>query len=194
MCALRYSLTSMCALDALQMHIWSKRNPHWRSTEQMRGETLIPCWSDLYSRPFSPVTSRSPACPQNSLNLGYGGGGGAAVGGGGGLQVPGVPLSLKSLLAQRRMPLPAEFDLSPPPGALYSGGGRAPGGGGALSPRGERPPPASLQTRDQRAIEQAAKQHRSAASVYDATCTWSGQLPKRLHRNPVYSCKVTPAL
>ena len=131
---------------------------------------------------------------QNSLNLGYGGGGGGGVGGGGGggggLQVPGVPASLKSLLAQRRMPLPAEFDLSPPPGGLYSAGGRF-GSGGGGSPRGERPPPppAGL-ARDQRAIEQAAKQHRSAASVYDATCTWSGQLPKRVHRNPVYSCKV----
>ncbi|KAF0301883.1 Cytoplasmic polyadenylation element-binding protein 1-B [Amphibalanus amphitrite] len=110
----------------------------------------------------------------NSLNLGYSGGGGGMGGGGGvvgggggvgGLQVPGVPVGLKSLLAQRRRPLPAEFDLSPPP-----------------LPAGP--------TRDQRAIEQAAKQHRSAASVYDATCTWSGQLPKRVHRNPVYSCKV----
>ncbi|XP_037093782.1 cytoplasmic polyadenylation element-binding protein 1-B-like [Pollicipes pollicipes] len=57
-----------------------------------------------------------------------------------------------------------------------------------FSPRLAVPPAAPV--RDQRAIEQAAKQHRSAASLYDATYTWSGQLPRKVHRNPVYSCKV----
>jgi hypothetical protein len=28
-------------------------------------------------------------------------------------------------------------------------------------------------------------------NVRDATCTWSGQLPPRIHKNPTYSCKVT---
>jgi cytoplasmic polyadenylation element-binding protein len=32
--------------------------------------------------------------------------------------------------------------------------------------------------------------YRNAAAVCDATCTWSGQLPPRNYKNPVYSCKV----
>ena len=43
---------------------------------------------------------------------------------------------------------------------------------------------------DPYSIEKAAKLHRSAAAVCDATCTWSGQLPLRQHKNPYYSCKV----
>ena len=29
-----------------------------------------------------------------------------------------------------------------------------------------------------------------SCSLYDATCTWSGQLPPRHHQNPLYSAKV----
>ncbi|KAK3886950.1 hypothetical protein Pcinc_008921 [Petrolisthes cinctipes] len=43
---------------------------------------------------------------------------------------------------------------------------------------------------DPYSIEKAAKLHRNAAAMCDATCTWSGQLPNKLHKNPVYSCKV----
>jgi len=43
---------------------------------------------------------------------------------------------------------------------------------------------------DPTSLDRAAKLYRSAASLYDATCTWSGQLPPRQHQNPLYSCKV----
>ncbi|NXG45144.1 CPEB1 protein, partial [Psilopogon haemacephalus] len=39
-------------------------------------------------------------------------------------------------------------------------------------------------------IEREARLHRQAAAVSEATCTWSGQLPPRNYKNPVYSCKV----
>ncbi|XP_074661288.1 uncharacterized protein LOC141913956 isoform X2 [Tubulanus polymorphus] len=43
---------------------------------------------------------------------------------------------------------------------------------------------------DPSSIERAAKLYRNAASICEATCTWSGQLPRRVYKNPVYSCKV----
>lgn len=39
-------------------------------------------------------------------------------------------------------------------------------------------------------IEKAATLHRSAASFSEPQYTWSGQLPSRSYKNPVYSCKV----
>ncbi|XP_036439952.1 cytoplasmic polyadenylation element-binding protein 1 [Colossoma macropomum] len=39
-------------------------------------------------------------------------------------------------------------------------------------------------------IEREARLHRQAASINEATFTWSGQLPSRNYKNPVYSCKV----
>ncbi|KAG1652681.1 Cytoplasmic polyadenylation element-binding protein 1 [Nymphon striatum] len=39
-------------------------------------------------------------------------------------------------------------------------------------------------------VDKAAKLYRNAAAFYDATCTWSGQLPPRQYKNPTYSCKV----
>ncbi|KAM6979504.1 cytoplasmic polyadenylation element-binding protein 1 [Aplochiton taeniatus] len=39
-------------------------------------------------------------------------------------------------------------------------------------------------------IEREARLHRQAASVNEATFTWSGQLPPRNNKNPLYSCKV----
>ncbi|CAG0900844.1 unnamed protein product [Cyprideis torosa] len=43
---------------------------------------------------------------------------------------------------------------------------------------------------DPQSLEQAARLYRNAAHYYDATCTWSGQLPLQVHQNPSYSCKV----
>lgn len=40
------------------------------------------------------------------------------------------------------------------------------------------------------ALERAASLHRSAASYSEPQYTWSGQLPARSYKNPVYSCKV----
>ncbi|XP_071390390.1 cytoplasmic polyadenylation element-binding protein 1 isoform X1 [Centroberyx affinis] len=39
-------------------------------------------------------------------------------------------------------------------------------------------------------IEREARLHRQAAAVNEATFTWSGQLPPRNNKNPLYSCKV----
>jgi len=39
-------------------------------------------------------------------------------------------------------------------------------------------------------IERAARLYRNAATICEATCTWSGVLPPRIYRNPIYSCKV----
>nr|KAF6283512.1 hypothetical protein mPipKuh1_010174 [Pipistrellus kuhlii] len=39
-------------------------------------------------------------------------------------------------------------------------------------------------------IEREARLHRQAAAMNEATCTWSGQLPPRNYKNPVYCCKV----
>ncbi|CAG2198175.1 CPEB [Mytilus edulis] len=43
---------------------------------------------------------------------------------------------------------------------------------------------------DPYAIDRAARLHRNAAAMCEASCTWSGQLPPRNHKNPTYSCKV----
>ncbi|CAH1788251.1 unnamed protein product [Owenia fusiformis] len=45
-------------------------------------------------------------------------------------------------------------------------------------------------SQDPYSIERAAKLYRNAAAVYEATCTWSGQLPPKAYKNPTYSCKV----
>uniref|UniRef100_A0A668A9W8 Cytoplasmic polyadenylation element binding protein 1a n=1 Tax=Myripristis murdjan TaxID=586833 RepID=A0A668A9W8_9TELE len=39
-------------------------------------------------------------------------------------------------------------------------------------------------------IEREARLHRQAAAVNEAKFTWSGQLPPRNNKNPMYSCKV----
>uniref|UniRef100_A0A8I3WAL7 Cytoplasmic polyadenylation element-binding protein 1 n=1 Tax=Callithrix jacchus TaxID=9483 RepID=A0A8I3WAL7_CALJA len=44
--------------------------------------------------------------------------------------------------------------------------------------------------KDPFSIEREARLHRQAAAVNVATCTWSGQLPPRNYKNPIYSCKV----
>ncbi len=43
---------------------------------------------------------------------------------------------------------------------------------------------------DQSGIEQNARNYRNAASYCEPTCTWSGQLPPRNYKNPMYSCKI----
>ncbi|KAH0509021.1 Cytoplasmic polyadenylation element-binding protein 1, partial [Microtus ochrogaster] len=44
--------------------------------------------------------------------------------------------------------------------------------------------------KDPFSIERKARLHRQAAAVNEATCTWSGQLPPRNYKDPIYSCKV----
>ncbi|XP_007906278.1 cytoplasmic polyadenylation element-binding protein 1a isoform X2 [Callorhinchus milii] len=39
-------------------------------------------------------------------------------------------------------------------------------------------------------IEREARLHRQAAAMSEAMFTWSGQLPPRNYKNPIYSCKV----
>ncbi|OAF68399.1 CPE-binding protein [Intoshia linei] len=39
-------------------------------------------------------------------------------------------------------------------------------------------------------IEKAAKIHRNSASIYDAKCTWSGQLTRIIHKEETFSTKV----
>jgi len=43
---------------------------------------------------------------------------------------------------------------------------------------------------DPSSLDRAAKMYRNAATLYDANCTWSGQLPPRSHKNPIFSCKI----
>ncbi|XP_022272673.1 cytoplasmic polyadenylation element-binding protein 1 isoform X1 [Vulpes vulpes] len=44
--------------------------------------------------------------------------------------------------------------------------------------------------KDPFSIEREARLYRQAAAVNEATYTWSGQLPPRNYKNPIYSCKV----
>ncbi|XP_061830854.1 cytoplasmic polyadenylation element-binding protein 1 isoform X3 [Nerophis lumbriciformis] len=46
------------------------------------------------------------------------------------------------------------------------------------------------QSDDSFSIEREARLHRQAAAVNEATFTWSGQLPPRNNKDPLYSCKV----
>jgi cytoplasmic polyadenylation element-binding protein len=50
--------------------------------------------------------------------------------------------------------------------------------------------PIPVQTRITDPIEMQAKAHRASAARSDPKCTWSGQLPVKVHKNPVYSSKV----
>jgi hypothetical protein len=43
---------------------------------------------------------------------------------------------------------------------------------------------------DPGSLDRAARMYRNAANLYDATCAWSGQLPPRSHKNPIFSCKI----
>ncbi|XP_059485114.1 cytoplasmic polyadenylation element-binding protein 1 isoform X2 [Neocloeon triangulifer] len=49
---------------------------------------------------------------------------------------------------------------------------------------------AALLLTDPTSLERAARCHRIAAQVHEATVSWSGTLPPRVHSNPIYSCKV----
>ncbi|KAF7212497.1 cytoplasmic polyadenylation element-binding protein 1 isoform X3 [Nothobranchius furzeri] len=46
------------------------------------------------------------------------------------------------------------------------------------------------QSDDAFSIEREARLHRQAAAVNEASFTWSGQLPPRNNKDPIYSCKV----
>merc|ERR1719427_2419808 len=59
-----------------------------------------------------------------------------------------------------------------------------------LSDRPKLPAMSITTQSDSASLEAAAKQHRSSASQHDANCTWSGQLPPRKHKNPIFSCKI----
>lgn len=52
------------------------------------------------------------------------------------------------------------------------------------------PPKRSFYGLDTMSLENVAKLHRSSASIYDATCTWRGQLPPRSHSSKTLSPKV----
>ena len=39
-------------------------------------------------------------------------------------------------------------------------------------------------------LDNAARAYRNGTALYDASCTWSGQLPQRIMRGAVLSCKV----
>ena len=39
-------------------------------------------------------------------------------------------------------------------------------------------------------LDNAARAYRNGTAIYDASCTWSGQLPQRIMRGAVLSCKV----
>uniref|UniRef100_UPI00358E7F84 cytoplasmic polyadenylation element-binding protein 1-like isoform X3 n=1 Tax=Myxine glutinosa TaxID=7769 RepID=UPI00358E7F84 len=75
-----------------------------------------------------------------------------------------------------------------PGGALGVGAGhtleRAWSPWGLISPQ---PPP---QLAEHSSIEKQAQLHRHAAAMSEASCTWSGQLPPRIYKNPVFSPKV----
>lgn len=75
--------------------------------------------------------------------------------------------------------------LTPPPGANPAS---------VLSRRwrSSSPWPGSdlLDRSDTFSIEREARLHRQAAAVNEATFTWSGQLPPRNNKDPLYSCKV----
>uniref|UniRef100_H9GU44 RRM domain-containing protein n=1 Tax=Anolis carolinensis TaxID=28377 RepID=H9GU44_ANOCA len=60
--------------------------------------------------------------------------------------------------------------------------------GASTWPSWNLPDPSSPE--DPFSIEREAKLHKQAAAMNEATCTWSGQLPPRNYKNPVYSCKV----
>lgn len=75
--------------------------------------------------------------------------------------------------------------LTPPPGA-------SPASVLSRRWRSSSPWPGSdlLDRSDAFSIEREARLHRQAAAVNEATFTWSGQLPPRNNKDPLYSCKV----
>ncbi|XP_055010809.1 cytoplasmic polyadenylation element-binding protein 1 isoform X4 [Boleophthalmus pectinirostris] len=95
---------------------------------------------------------------------------------------------LKDLLrlGSRLDPQDTSSPLTPPPGASPASS--------ALSRRWRSgsPWPGSdvLDQSDAFSIEREARLHRQAAAVNEATFTWSGQLPPRNNKDPLYSCKV----
>ncbi|XP_057193605.1 cytoplasmic polyadenylation element-binding protein 1 isoform X1 [Triplophysa rosa] len=76
--------------------------------------------------------------------------------------------------------------LTPPPSATLSGGLSHRWPGASIWPNWDlmKTPESPF------SIEREAWLHRQAASINEATFTWSGQLPPRHYQNPIYSCKV----
>ncbi|KAA8595743.1 hypothetical protein FQN60_011034 [Etheostoma spectabile] len=89
-------------------------------------------------------------------------------------------------LGSRLDPQDSSSPLTPPPSASPAS---------AISRRwrtGSPWPGAEMldQSDDTFSIEREARLHRQAAAVNEATFTWSGQLPPRNNKDPLYSCKV----
>ncbi|CAL9702256.1 unnamed protein product [Knipowitschia caucasica] len=89
-------------------------------------------------------------------------------------------------LGSRLDPQDTSSPLTPPPGTSP--------GSSVLSRRwrsGSPWPGADvLDQSDSFSIEREARLHRQAAAVNEATFTWSGQLPPRNNKDPLFSCKV----
>ncbi|XP_023694020.1 cytoplasmic polyadenylation element-binding protein 1 isoform X2 [Paramormyrops kingsleyae] len=99
-----------------------------------------------------------------------------------GLQKDALKLGLGSHLEQDSSPMVT----SPSPGAVAAGALAKRWPGASMWPNWDL-----LETADGPfSIEREARLHRQAAAVNEATFTWSGQLPPRNYKNPLYSCKV----
>ena len=132
---------------------------------------------------------------------------GAEVGGGDDVYCPTLPLRPKLPSISELDPAVSHAVKSYSPGRLYQGHSQslnlldtllysAPaqqagqvGAASLLSDRHQINSLFATHPSDPASLERAAKLYRNAASLYDATCTWSGQLPPRHHQNPLYSSK-----
>ncbi|XP_059390374.1 cytoplasmic polyadenylation element-binding protein 1 isoform X3 [Carassius carassius] len=105
---------------------------------------------------------------------------------------PSVPFLMSSMQRDPlKLALGSRLDhssspLTPPPSATSSGGLSHRWPGASIWPNWDlmKTPESPF------SIEREAWLHRQAASINEATFTWSGQLPPRHYQNPIYSCKV----
>uniref|UniRef100_A0A8C2A032 Cytoplasmic polyadenylation element binding protein 1b n=1 Tax=Cyprinus carpio TaxID=7962 RepID=A0A8C2A032_CYPCA len=105
---------------------------------------------------------------------------------------PSVPFLMSSMQRDPlKLALGSRMDhssspLTPPPSATSSGGLSHRWPGASIWPNWDlmKTPESPF------SIEREAWLHRQAASINEATFTWSGQLPPRHYQNPIYSCKV----
>lgn len=77
-----------------------------------------------------------------------------------------------------------------PPGAMMDPAAQQQAFMASLMAAGYNPFLSPIPFIDSTGIEQNARHYRSAASFCEPTCTWSGQLPPRNYKNPMYSCKI----
>ncbi|XP_078448791.1 cytoplasmic polyadenylation element-binding protein 1-like isoform X2 [Lampetra planeri] len=127
---------------------------------------------ELLCRPFSPLAEEDAGLDSTTLSSLAAM---AACGGMGGLMGAGA---LAGLGAHS-------------PSAAVAGGGAAGGpSAGLLLDRRWSGWGNFYSPNDPYSIEQQARLHRQAAAVSEATCTWSGQLPPRSHKSPIFSPKV----